>query len=68
MHVAVLCCIQKLLGHGLRLYGEELHPLYDCPTICDVLLNEIHPYRVNFKVIERFETQYVYDSYAICDA
>jgi hypothetical protein len=34
-----------------RLYGEELHPLYDGPTICDVLLNEVRPYRVNFKLI-----------------
>ena len=33
-----------------RLYGEELHPLYDGPTICNVL-SKIRPYRVNFKLI-----------------
>jgi hypothetical protein len=34
-----------------RLYGEELHPLYDGPTICKVLLNQVRPYRVNFELI-----------------
>jgi hypothetical protein len=34
-----------------RLFGQELHPFHNFHTICKVILNQVRPYRVNFKVI-----------------
>lgn len=48
-----------------RLHCEELHPLYDSYTIVNVLINEVRPYRVNFKLIGDFARRCpVYGRYA----
>lgn len=34
-----------------RLFGRELHPFRNVHTICKVILDQVRPYHVNFKVI-----------------